>query len=171
VRSENIHCDFAKARNPETFWKSAWINYHHRVEEVKEAKRTAVEAVRARENASRTQNPGYFGQQSILQRLRRDVVQHREAQRGIERSTGERHRCGILAKDVDIAATQTMRKRIRQRPVNLYAVHPLNTLAKEVRRYARAGSNLQYILPEIKSFNHPGKNVFFDGIPPVSGPA
>jgi len=55
-----------KTRFPEALWKCTWIHYHHCVEEVKETKRTAVEAFRARKNAAGAQNASDFGQQSIL---------------------------------------------------------------------------------------------------------
>jgi hypothetical protein len=55
-----------KTHFPEALWKCTWIHYHQCVEEVKEAKRMAVEAVRARKNAATAKSASDFGQQSIL---------------------------------------------------------------------------------------------------------
>jgi hypothetical protein len=47
VRFPDIDLHIGKSCSPEALWKCVWVYYYHCVEEVKQTKRTAVEAVRA----------------------------------------------------------------------------------------------------------------------------
>jgi len=54
------------------------IDHYHGVEEVHELKPAAPNAVGSDENASRSEHPAHFPDQTILKRGGRDVVQHCE---------------------------------------------------------------------------------------------
>lgn len=93
VRLHNVDLDLIKAGNPEAPWKCTGVRYHHRVEEVKKSKRTAVKDICARENAAGTENPSDFGPQTVLQCFRRDVMEHRETHRSIKCRVWDGHSC------------------------------------------------------------------------------
>jgi len=74
-----VHLNLREAGRSQPLREAARIDGNHGVEKVEQAKREAVEAIGAGENCPGPEHAGDFGEQAILHRRRRHVVEHGEA--------------------------------------------------------------------------------------------
>ena len=93
----------------------AGIDRRVRVAEMDEPEEKGVDAVEAGEDAAGPQHPPSLRQQPVLQRRRRDVVQHRERHDAGEGAVRERHRRPVAMDDAHARAVQPL-LRARRRP-------------------------------------------------------
>ena len=82
-----------------------------RVAEMDQPEEEGADAVEAGEDAAGPQHPPRLRQQPVLQRRRRDVVQHRERHHAGERAVRERHRRPVAVDDAHAGAVQPLLQR------------------------------------------------------------
>jgi len=171
VRLQYIYLYLIKTCYFQAFGECTWVHHHHGVEQVEQSKCAAVKAVRTCEDAAGTQNATYFGQQAILQTFRSNVMEHRETQRGIECRFRQTHGRSILVEHCDILARHAPLQGIGASLIDFYAGKTIDPSSQEIRRHAGARTNFENTRADVETVKDPGKDIGFDGLPPIIRPA
>jgi len=138
---------------------------------VKQPKCAAVKAVRTRKNPAGLQNATYLGQQAVLQGLGRHVMKHRETYGGIECSLRQWHGGCILVEHRYIVARHAPAQGISESLIDFYAGKTIDPSSQEIRRHAGARTNFENTRADVETVKDPGKDIGFDGLPPIIRPA
>src|SRR3954449_9806784 len=92
----------------------------------------ARQAVGADQHAAGAQDTQHLGEQPVLQRRGRQMVQHRERARRVERVGGERKRRGVAADDLDVRVREALRQPRGGLGLDLHRDQALDAVPKPV---------------------------------------
>jgi len=79
-----VNANIDKTRGFEALSECAWVHYDHRIANMEQTKREAGATIRAGEGPAGPKNAMSFGQETILQFRRGNVMEHRETNHAVK---------------------------------------------------------------------------------------
>ena len=103
-----LNCQICEARRLQPPAKGIRIHRCIAVTQVDQPKEKGVHAIKPSEDTARTKHPPSFGEQAVLRRDRRNVVEHRKRDHAGERTVGERHSRSVTLNNSYVRAAQPL---------------------------------------------------------------
>ena len=163
-----LDAHLAKSRALEPTSERVRIHEHHRVAPVREPEQRAHQAVRPDQPRTRREHARHLGEQAILERRRRHVVQHR-ARHGAREAPGRERQVGGVGFHHLDAGARAARERRRERGVLLDAGELGNALGEHVGGEPGSGAHLEHVGAEVDPREHPGQQALAHGAAPGGG--
>src|SRR5215813_11762611 len=107
-----LDCQIREARRLQPPAKGIRIHRCIAVTQVDQSKEKGVHAVEPSEDTARAKHPPRFGEQAVLRRRRRNVMEHRKRDHAGKRTVGERHRRSIAVNNSYVRTLQPLLQRV-----------------------------------------------------------
>ncbi len=127
----------------------------------------APKAVHADKHRSRLDDSAHFAEQPILQPSGRNVMKHGEGNGSRKGFVLKRKRRSVALYHSDVCAAEALTQRMGQATINFKDRELLEPPAQPARREPKTRPNLDHMVAEIETIEHPRQNLPFE--PPFPG--
>jgi hypothetical protein len=150
--------------------KRGGINGDQGIANMNQPEAGAPYAVGSGEHPAWRKHAVHLAQKPVLERCRRNVMEHRESNGSRELSVVEGQRASVTVDHGDIRATHSLPERIGQSGIDFNGGDPLESRAEKISSQARARTDLKQILPQIRALKRPRQHFALQELVPEARP-